>query len=131
VREGDPGRLVRPRYVDGDIRRQRTSRGLDQAIFELASRQHGVFGRAQLIALGLSAEAIDHRVRAGRLQVVHVLRLHDRLSLPDLLHRYPGRSGSRKLSQALQKRNAGSTRTRSEIEELLIELSATAAVTAG
>jgi Transcriptional regulator, AbiEi antitoxin len=71
VREGDPGRLVRPRYVDGDIRRQRASRGLDQAIFELASRQHGVFGRAQLIALGLSAEAIDHRVRAGRLQVVH------------------------------------------------------------
>jgi hypothetical protein len=51
-----------------------------------------------------------------------VLRLHDRLSLPDLLHRYPGRPGSRKLWEALQRRNAGSTRTRTEIEELLIEL---------
>jgi very-short-patch-repair endonuclease len=51
-----------------------------------------------------------------------VLRLHDRLSLPDLLHRYPRRSGSRKLWEALRKRNAGSTRTRSEIEELLVEL---------
>jgi very-short-patch-repair endonuclease len=51
-----------------------------------------------------------------------VLRYHDRLSLPDLLHRYPRRSGSRKLWEALRKRNAGSTRTRSEIEELLVEL---------
>jgi hypothetical protein len=51
-----------------------------------------------------------------------VLRLHDRLSLPDLLHRYPGRSGSRALLEALRRRDGGPTVTRSELEELLIEL---------
>jgi len=51
-----------------------------------------------------------------------VLRLHDRLSIPTLLRRYPRRPGSRKLTEALQKRNAGSSRTRSDLEELLIEL---------
>jgi Transcriptional regulator, AbiEi antitoxin len=51
-----------------------------------------------------------------------VLRLYDRLSIPTLLHRYPRRPGSPRLWVALQKRNAGSTRTRSDLEELLIEL---------
>jgi hypothetical protein len=51
-----------------------------------------------------------------------VLRLYDRLSLPTLLHRYPRRPGSRKLWVALRNRNAGSSRTRSDLEELLIEL---------
>ena len=50
------------------------------------------------------------------------LRLHDRLSIPDLLHRYPRRAGSRALSRALAQRNAGSTRTRSELEERFLEL---------
>ena len=50
------------------------------------------------------------------------LRLYDRLSLPDLLHRYPARSGSRKLSKALSKRNAGASQTRSDLEELLVVL---------
>jgi hypothetical protein len=231
VRGRDSARPDRPRCVDGDIRRHCNAHGLDRAIFELARRQHGVFGRCPLVELGLSAEAIDHRVRTGRLQLVNrgvyglgplqsklahwmaavlaagpgavlshrsaaelwgliggftapiqltassgrrqregvrfhrpqcpdderttvqgipvttvprtildcaagmperrverlineadVLRLHDRLSLPDLLHRYPRRPGSRTLWEALQKRNAGSTRTRTEIEELLIEL---------
>jgi hypothetical protein len=51
-----------------------------------------------------------------------VLRLYDHLSLPILLHRYPRRPGSRKLWVAIQKRDMGSTWTRSELEELLIEL---------
>ena len=51
-----------------------------------------------------------------------VLRLHDRLSIPTLLHRYPRRPGRRELWVALEKRNAGCTRTRTEIEELLVEL---------
>jgi hypothetical protein len=51
-----------------------------------------------------------------------VLRLHDALSLPDLLRRYPHRSGSRKVWGAVRKRNAGTTITRSDLEELLIEL---------
>lgn len=37
----------------------------------LARRQHAVVTRAQLLALGFSAEAIRHRLRAGRLHAVH------------------------------------------------------------
>jgi Transcriptional regulator, AbiEi antitoxin len=51
-----------------------------------------------------------------------VLRLYDQLSLPTLLHRYPRRPGSRALWDPLSKRNGGSTFTRSDLEELLIEL---------
>jgi hypothetical protein len=43
----------------------------DGAVSELARRQHGVVGRAQLIALGLGADAIDWRVRRQRLHRVH------------------------------------------------------------
>ena len=43
----------------------------DRAVARLASRQHGVVSFAQLIALGLTADAIDWRVRAGRLHRVH------------------------------------------------------------
>ena len=35
--------------------------------WKLAQRQHGVVTRAQLLALGLSAHAIDHRMQPGRL----------------------------------------------------------------
>jgi hypothetical protein len=203
---------------------------LDQAIFELARRQHGVIDRAQLVGLGLTGSNIEYRLGAGRLQVLHrgvyglgpiqsklahwmaavlaggreavlshrsaaelwglidgrtspvhvtapskrerqgirfhrsslpddertvfegipvttvprtlldcapamparrlerlineadVLRLHDRLSIPNLLHRYPRRSGSRALLEALRRRGEGSTITKSQLEELLIEL---------
>jgi hypothetical protein len=231
VREGDPGRSDRPIYVSVDNQRKRSTRGVDGAIFELARRQHGVFGRGQLIALGLSESNIEYRLLAGRLQILYrgvyglgspgsklarwmaavlaagpgavlshrsaaelwglldgftrpihvtvpsarrgrpgirfhrsilpddertvfegipvttvprtfvdcapgmsarrlermineadVLRLYDHLSVPDLLHRYPGRSGSRALWKALQKRNAGTTRTRTELEERFLEL---------
>ena len=37
----------------------------------LAKRQHGVVSRAQLLELGFSPEAVDHRVERGRLHVVH------------------------------------------------------------
>jgi very-short-patch-repair endonuclease len=64
--------------VDGDIRRQRRSdaagaapTGVDRQIAQLATREDGIVERRQLIALGLSAAAIDHRVRAGRLIVLH------------------------------------------------------------
>ena len=43
----------------------------DRAIAELARRQHGVVGRAQLRALGLGDDAIDWRVRKRRLHRVH------------------------------------------------------------
>jgi predicted transcriptional regulator of viral defense system len=44
---------------------------IDAQVAELARRQHGVVERQQLVALGLSLDAIDHRVECGRL-----LRLH-------------------------------------------------------
>jgi hypothetical protein len=50
-----------------------------------------------------------------------VLRLHGRLSVRDLLDRYPGRVGSRALLEALRRRNAGSTVTRSEFEDRFVE----------
>ena len=43
------------------------TRGGDHAIAELADRQHGVVGRAQLLDLGLSREEIIGRLRRGRL----------------------------------------------------------------
>jgi hypothetical protein len=231
VREGDRSHQDGPRYVDGNSCRQRSTRGLDGAIFELARGQHGVFERDQLTALGLAGAEIDYRLKVGRLHAhyrgvyglgpaesklahwmaavlaggpgaalshrsaaelwrllggftapIHltvptarrgrpgvrfhrsslpddegtvvegipvttvprtaldcaadmparrlermlneadVLRLHDRLSVPDLLTRYPGRSGSRALREALHKRNTGATVTRTELEERFLEL---------
>jgi len=37
---------------------------------ELAERQHGVFGRRQLIDLGIGTALVDHCVRDGRIEVV-------------------------------------------------------------
>ena len=60
--------------VDGDIRRQRdmgsrSARPCDVAA--LAGRQDGVVARAQLLAGGHTAAAIDHHVRTGRLLALH------------------------------------------------------------
>ncbi len=71
--------------------------------------------------LDCSAAMPERRVER-MINEADALRLHDRLSIPDLLTRYPRRPGSRKLRKAFEKRNSGLTRTRSEIEELLIEL---------
>jgi hypothetical protein len=43
----------------------------DRAMADLATRQHGLITRAQLLACGLQPAAIDRRVRARRLHVVH------------------------------------------------------------
>jgi hypothetical protein len=43
----------------------------DPEIAALAEAQHGVASRAQLMRLGVTNDAIDHRVRAGRLHVLH------------------------------------------------------------
>ena len=51
--------------VDGD------GMSVDGAIAELAGRQHGRVARRQLIALGLSASAIDRRLRAKRFLPVY------------------------------------------------------------
>ncbi|MGH2855886.1 MAG: type IV toxin-antitoxin system AbiEi family antitoxin domain-containing protein [Solirubrobacteraceae bacterium] len=50
---------------------RKTRQHPDAAVAELAARQHGNVTRAQLRALGLTDEAIDHRVRTGRLHRVY------------------------------------------------------------
>ena len=40
-------------------------------LVELAERQHGVVSRTQLLALGLSAAAIEARVHRGALRRLH------------------------------------------------------------
>jgi very-short-patch-repair endonuclease len=74
----EPRPATPPTGVDGDIRRQRRSRaleaaptGVDRQIARLATAQDGIVERRELIALGLSAAAIDHRVRTGRLIVLY------------------------------------------------------------
>ncbi|HEX4733735.1 MAG TPA: type IV toxin-antitoxin system AbiEi family antitoxin domain-containing protein [Thermoleophilaceae bacterium] len=47
------------------------SRGIDAAIAALAELQHGVVTRWQLYDLGMSSSAIDRRIEAGRLHVLH------------------------------------------------------------
>ena len=49
----------------------RRERAADLPIARLAGAQHGVVGRAQLQRLGLGIAAIDHRLRAGRLHLIH------------------------------------------------------------
>jgi very-short-patch-repair endonuclease len=53
------------------MRGQSTEHPPDWAVSELARRQHGVVGRAQLIALGVGEDAIDRRVRRRWLHRVH------------------------------------------------------------
>lgn len=43
----------------------------DRRVADVASAQHGVISRAQLLAGGLGARAIDHRLAAGRLHPLH------------------------------------------------------------
>ena len=44
---------------------------VDPAIARIASRQHGVVARRQLLALGIGADAINHRLARERLHPVH------------------------------------------------------------
>jgi uncharacterized protein DUF559/putative AbiEi antitoxin of type IV toxin-antitoxin system len=50
---------------------ERYARSADAAIAAVAARQHGVVSRAQLSALGLKPDAIDHRLACGRLHRIH------------------------------------------------------------
>ena len=50
---------------------KRSPSGPDRQIAALAARQHGVVARRQLEALGIRPDAIDSRLRLGRLHRVH------------------------------------------------------------
>jgi len=44
---------------------------LDEVVAELATRQHGVVARRQLLGLGMHRRSVDHRIAEGRLHPVH------------------------------------------------------------
>src|SRR3954454_1978164 len=58
-------------HVTGAIRAQRAPHRADEAIALIADRQHGVIARAQLLRIGVGADAIKHRVALGRLHRMH------------------------------------------------------------
>src|SRR4051795_6530380 len=58
-------------HVGGDMQTKRAPRRADEAIAALATRQHGVVSRAQLLDLGVGAGAIKHRAGLGRLRPLH------------------------------------------------------------
>jgi hypothetical protein len=55
----------------GLVRIHHPGGGKDAAASALATRQHGVVSRGQLLALGLTARAIEHRLNAGWLHPLH------------------------------------------------------------
>ena len=60
-----------PIDIDDAIRRECLSRGIDAATATLADAQQGVVKRLQLVELGLHPRAIDRRIAAGRLHILH------------------------------------------------------------
>jgi hypothetical protein len=58
-------------HVEHTICAQRANDRDDQVIAALASRQGGVVSRKQLLARGISARSIGHRIKIGRLRVIH------------------------------------------------------------
>jgi very-short-patch-repair endonuclease/predicted transcriptional regulator of viral defense system len=54
-----------------DAREVGNALGAQKAVARLARKQHGIVTRTQLLSLGIGAQAIKRRVRAGRLRVVY------------------------------------------------------------
>ncbi|MGI8461510.1 MAG: type IV toxin-antitoxin system AbiEi family antitoxin domain-containing protein [Solirubrobacterales bacterium] len=55
----------------GKVQNERELGAIERRIAALASRQHGVVARRQLLRLGISARAIERRIAAGSLIPVH------------------------------------------------------------
>src|SRR5215217_1175162 len=68
------------------------------------------------------AAAVSQRELERAINEAEVLRLWDELSLDHLLDRYPRHKGNRAVREALRKRRAGTSATKSELEEMFIEL---------
>lgn len=62
-----PAESAFTRHIRGKLQ----ARGPDAAVAEIAVRQHGVVSRRQLVSLGLGEDAIDGRLRLGRLHRLH------------------------------------------------------------
>lgn len=58
------------RLLCGSIHVRRAG-GDDDAIAELARRQHGVAGRPQLLSLGIGEDSVDYRLALGRLRFLY------------------------------------------------------------
>ena len=74
----DAASLPRGRMERGNLRRdgqaRRTSeqpRDSEEAITALASVQHGVVARNQLLRAGVPPDVVDRRLKAGRLRAIH------------------------------------------------------------
>jgi very-short-patch-repair endonuclease len=63
-------------------------------------------------ATAASVDEVEHALRESEYR-----RLHDRLSLPDLLERYPGHRGSKAIRECLARRRETPGRARSWLEE--------------
>ena len=66
-----PGGMATESAKARRIRGLARTRGADAGIAELAERQHGIVSRQQLLELGLGEDAIDGRIRRGRLHRLH------------------------------------------------------------
>jgi very-short-patch-repair endonuclease len=53
------------------IQRAPAEQARSQRAWALAKQQHGVVARRQLLGLGFSRQAIEHRLRTGRLHAIH------------------------------------------------------------
>jgi hypothetical protein len=110
--------------LDGNSCPQPGEDARDRAIAELASRQHGVVARRQLLALGLGPDVIGYRLERCRLHPIHrgVYAVgHDKLTrearwMAAVLAGGPGAVLSHRSAAAL--RRAGASFTRSDLEEL-------------
>ena len=63
--------MAREIPFDPALRGGSGSRGVDAVIAAVARGQHGVVARWQMLALGITARAIDVRIEAGRLHPIH------------------------------------------------------------
>lgn len=52
-------------------RKMDTRTDIEQVIARIASRQHGVVARVQLLRAGVAEDVVDHRLRTGRLRPIH------------------------------------------------------------
>jgi hypothetical protein len=70
-RDENFGMSARDLHVNPHIGVQRANDSVDELIARIANRQGGVVSRAQLTARGITRRAIERRLEAGRLRVIH------------------------------------------------------------